>query len=76
MSAQKTRLVRIRGIHAYSFRTGVWAQVLGTVWLTPEYDLEGRPCFVVMYPDGVVDYIPIEDERHYQIAPEVHSEQP
>jgi hypothetical protein len=49
---------RIRGTHPYVFRSGQWAELVGT-----QDDPEsGRRCYAVKFPDGEVDWWPVEDE--------------
>lgn len=43
-----------RGIHQYSFRSGEWAEVLGTTF-------KERLCFLIQYSDGTLDYTPVID---------------
>lgn len=42
-------------MHPYAFRSGEWARVLTTV------PSRGRECWLVRFPDGKVDWWPIED---------------
>jgi hypothetical protein len=52
-----------RGTHRYSFRSGEWGEVLGTIY-------ENRLCFLVRYPDGVFDYVAIVDTQNYELKEE------
>ena len=47
----------IRGTHRYSFRSGEWAELVGTMD-DPE---TGRRCYAVMFGDGVADWWPVDD---------------
>ncbi len=49
------------GLHHYVFRPNQPAEVIGVVSCVPDGTIIKRPCFVVRYPDGLVDYNPIAD---------------
>lgn len=46
-----------RGTHPYSFRTGERAEIIGVRLVNK------RPCFLVLYPDGVTDLCLIFEDR-------------
>lgn len=54
--------VKIKGTHPYSFREGEEAEVIGVRWI------KDRVCFMLLYEDGFVDYIPICDEGTYELT--------
>jgi len=56
----KRQVAKIRGIHPYSFRTGEWATIIGALLCTP-VGLEPRMCYKCLYPDGVIDYVPVDE---------------
>lgn len=43
-----------RGIHQYSFRSGEWAAVIGTVF-------KERLCFLIQFADCTIYYSPVID---------------
>lgn len=48
------------GISFASFRRMEWADVIGVALVDPEKGaLEPRACFILMFADGVVDYVPV-----------------
>lgn len=47
----------IRGTHPYIFRSGEWAELIGTMD-DPE---TGRRCYAVKFPDGATDWWPVDD---------------
>lgn len=55
-----------RGTHKYSFRSGEWGEVLGTIFESRIC----RLCFLVKYPDGVFDYAAIVDTKNYELKEE------
>jgi hypothetical protein len=48
----------IRAAHPYVFRSGQWAQLVGTMD-DPE---TGRRCYAVKFADGETDWWPVEDK--------------
>lgn len=52
-----------KGTHQYSFRTGEWARVIGTIF-------KDRLCFVLEYSDGTLDYTPVIDKQNYELKEE------
>lgn len=52
-----------KGTHRYSFRSGEWGEVVGT-------ELLERLCFLVRYPDGMIDYVAIVDTQNYELKEE------
>jgi len=74
MTETKSSTVRLRGVHRYSFRRMQWGDIIGTKMMTPTYEssqlgYDKRPVFIVQYPDGIVDYIPISLVSHYELGP-------
>ena len=57
--ANSARPAKIRGTSPHSFRKGEWATIVGVALFTPA-NFEERLCYVVMYPDGDLDYISIQ----------------
>ena len=47
----------------YSFRSGEWAEVLGTTF-------KERLCFLIQYSDGTLDYTPVIDIENYELKEE------
>lgn len=45
----------IRGTHRYAFRSGDWARLVAAV------EIRDRDCWLVEFPDGVVDWWPKND---------------
>lgn len=48
----------IRGTHPYVFRSGQWAELIGTMD-DPE---SGRRQYAVKFPDGATDWWPVNDK--------------
>jgi hypothetical protein len=61
---QSTR-VKYKGNHRYSFRGGEEAEVIGVRMVHTRYG--SRPCFMLLYWDGMIDYSPIEDTKNYTL---------
>lgn len=62
---------RIRGTHPYVFRSGEWAELVGTMD-DPETD---RRSYAVKFDDGAVDWWPVSDEAAgYEFAEPQHRE--
>jgi hypothetical protein len=56
------------GTHRYSFRRDGPGEIIGVKEVTNgKYTSK---CFVVMYPDGFVDYKPIDDTSAYELRSE------
>jgi len=55
------------GTHPYNYRCGEPAKIIGMAMVTPE-GLPERPCYVVMWDDGIVDYKPIHVPEGYIIT--------
>jgi len=47
--------------HQYSFRQGESAVVLGVRMVDPGGVSLLRPCYVIHYAEGFVDYVPVDD---------------
>ena len=58
----ESKPVKIKGTHRYSFRVGEEAEVIGLRWA------RDRVCFMVLYADGFVDYIPMCDDGTYEFC--------
>lgn len=59
----KMKKLYYRGTHEYSFRTGQWALVIGTIF-------KERLCFLIEFPDGQLDYTPVIDIANYELKEE------
>jgi hypothetical protein len=58
MSDVQAAITEIRGTHPYVFRSGKWAKLVGT-----QDDPEtGRRNYAVKFPDGAVDWWPVDDK--------------
>jgi hypothetical protein len=55
-----------KGARRYSFRPHERSEIIGVRMVTDRYGVT-RPCFVHLYPDGMLDYSPIEDVGNYEI---------
>ena len=54
--------------HSYGFRAGEKAEIIGVRTITL-FSMEGTPCFVVLYPDGFIDYVPLgKNPGNYDIS--------
>lgn len=53
------------GEHQYTFRYGQRAEVIGIVLIESNIEVAKRPCFHLLWPDGVEDYVPISDAKSY-----------
>ncbi len=65
----------IVGIHRYTYRAGEPAKIIGAVMYTPgstgdSDDYVARPCYHIIFPDGVEEYAPVSDLLHYAIISE------
>jgi hypothetical protein len=63
------------GIHRYSYRSGEPAKIIGVVMYTPgssgdSDDYIERPCYHIIFPDGVEEYTPVSDLLNYAIISE------
>ena len=68
----KVSLLRIRGVHPYSFRSGEWATVVGVAKCSDNRFPEGRQCYKVRFDDGVIDYWLISEiSKSYETKYEV-----
>jgi len=54
-----------KGTHRYSFRNGERAEIIGVRIVITQYG--SRPCFMVLYPDGFIDYTLISEADTYII---------
>jgi len=54
---------QIRSTHRYAYRSGEWAILVGVkvMEITNFMETVTRPCYLVMFPDGVTDSWPIFD---------------
>ena len=50
----------IRATHPDGFRSGEWAQLVGTM----EDPETGRVCYAVKFGDGAADWWPVDDPAH------------
>jgi hypothetical protein len=55
------RPIYLTGRHSFSFRRGETSLVVGACMATPEGQHEERMCFIVMFDDGTVDYVPLSE---------------
>lgn len=54
----------VRQTHPYGFRSGQWAQIVGV-----DESVYGRPCFLVVFPDGATDGWPcVDPSAGYEFA--------
>lgn len=51
-------LVEVRTMHPYGFRSGKWARLV-----VSDTRLDGRPTWLVAFPDGVTDVWVADDEQ-------------
>jgi len=73
MNRLKIEKVLITGVNHNTFRCGETAEVVGTVYVTPE-NHERRLCFVIRFEDGYEDYVPICDAEKpplYRLEPKI-----
>lgn len=60
------------GTHRYSFRPDQPAEIVGVKMVRPDrLGAEPRPCFELRWPDGFIDYSPIDDPGTYRIESKV-----
>lgn len=67
----KTEKAYLIGTHAYSFRSGEPAEIIGIklVESAPGLKLlKWRLCYEIEFSDGQRDYQPIKDESNYKIV--------
>lgn len=64
------------GLHPYTYRPGMPALVIGFKSVKPRENSDFRDCYEIMYPDGVIDYIPADSIKNgvYGIAASVAQE--
>lgn len=67
----KVAPILIRGKHEYAFRCGEWGRVINSVFVSCDEGDPYRLCLVVMYADGVTDYVPCTDLANYELARKV-----
>lgn len=53
-------MTQVRTMHPYGFRSGVWADLI-----TTDTREDGRPTWLVAFPDGVTD-VWVADDEHGQ----------
>lgn len=51
----------IKATHSAAFRSGQWALIVG-VGMYPKETGKDRPCYVVAFIDGAMDFWPVYDE--------------
>ena len=56
---------KIRGTHRYSFRKGEWAKIVGVSLVINDGGTTNL-CFNILYDDGFVDYMVIDDANNYE----------
>ena len=53
----------VRSMHPYAYKSGQWAQIVG------EVERNGRPCWLIVWPDGKTDEWVIDDPHaEYELA--------
>jgi hypothetical protein len=62
----KIQPVMLRNLHSFGYRPGVWGTVL-SVGMAKPVGRPSRPVFVVQFPDGVTDCVPISDAENYEL---------
>lgn len=55
-----------KGRHRYSFRGGERSEIIGVRMVDTKFGK--KPCFMLLYSDGFVDYAPLEDIHSYEIG--------
>ena len=61
MKIEKAYLI---GTHAYSFRSGEPAEIIGVKLVTPSSDLKCRLCYEIEFSDGHKDFVVVKDDRY------------
>jgi hypothetical protein len=66
MDPVNTKGAYIIGTHPYTFRCGKPALITGVknVW---SETMEPRVCYEIVFPDGVIDYVPMSAMNDYEI---------
>ena len=54
------------GVHPDSFRSGERAEIIGVRMVRVHHSF--RPCFMLLYEGGIIDYVPIEDNENYVLG--------
>jgi hypothetical protein len=54
------------GIHRYSHKSGIPAEIIGVEMITPQ-DLEPRLCYHIEWSDKTEDWVQIDDVTNYKI---------
>ena len=54
------------GVHKFSHKSGVPAEILGIIWVTPD-GLEPRLCYHIQWADRCEDWVPISDTANYKV---------
>ena len=68
------------GIHRYSYRAGEPAKIIGVTMYTPFQTVHKdeisipRPCYHIIFPDGIEEYIPVSDFLNFAIISETDVE--
>lgn len=68
MMGMTVHQLRIRYTHISGFRVGEWATVLNVVLVQPSPYFPSRLCYAAQYPDGAVNYIPMEDKGNFELG--------
>lgn len=55
----KATALYVTNTHIAGFRHGVYGLVTGAAMVTPNGYREPRPCLIVTFEDGAVDYFPL-----------------
>jgi hypothetical protein len=55
------------GIHRYSHKSGIAAEIIGVGMITHDNISEPRLCYKIQWYDGVEDWVPVSDSDNYKI---------
>lgn len=58
-----TRPVKYKGTHPYIYRSGEEAEIIG-VRMVISKSGAARPCWMLLYPDGMIDYTAVGEVLH------------
>lgn len=56
------------GTHHYSYKSGEEGEIIGVKFVKPTDTDNYRPCFVVLFDDGEIDFCPIHDDGNYKLV--------
>jgi len=59
--------VYLVGVHRYSNKAGIPAEIIGVKMIKPSEDLEPRLCYHIQWSDLCEDWVAVDDAEHFEI---------